>query len=69
MVQVVEIIPCGKQEPVYPAVNNNMVADVLVMQVARASAAMVLSNFSQNILVPAPGALLLTWFNFNNQHG
>ena len=65
MVQVVESIPCGRQEPVYHAVDNNMASDDLVMQVARASAAMVMINFSQNSLLPAPGPLLLTRFNFN----
>ena len=48
MAQVVEILPHGWQEPIYPAVNT-MAADDLGTQVVRSSAVMVLTKLSQNI--------------------
>ena len=45
---------CGRQWPVYPAVNT-MAADDLLTQGTRTSVAMVIKLFSQNILVSIPG--------------
>ena len=56
MAQVVEIISCGKQGPVYSTINN-MAADDLVTQRARALAVMILTKIFQNILVSWPQGL------------
>ena len=69
MTQVVEILGCGSQEPYH--VMWPVYVDGLEMQGVRASSAMVLTQFSQNILdsttrVNHISPLLLTWINFNS---
>ena len=56
----IQTISYVSQGPVYPAVNNKA-TDGLVIQGARASVAMLLTLFSQNILVSAPEGL--SWSN------
>ena len=56
MAQVVEILPHGRPEVIYPSVNN-LVADGMAMQRVRASAALLLTYLSLNILSSAPEEL------------